>query len=213
MKKLLYIIVTLLVTCYACSGYAMVQERQASIANISQQMSLEDVHRAHGDSYTRISLARNRFGVQYNDGLYVEFTGNAVSYIEVNKNKNLTTYDGLHVGSTMGNVEDALGRADYIDGNFHVYQASGKKDIAFVYDKGNKVVLIYSGLSYEDEENIRKNKDKDKKTNNGNPVRDPLRNYEIASYRLRNIYWNLKSVFNHHGHCNGWNWGWGFPRW
>lgn len=206
MKKLLYIVMTLLVTCYAFSAHAMIKERQASIANICQQMTLDEVHNVHGDSYTRISLARNRFGVQYRDGLYVEFTGNAVSYIEVNKNDNLVTYDGLHIGSTMGNVEDALGRADYIDGNYHVYQASGKKDLAFVYDKNNKVALIYSGLSYEDEENIKNNKNKEKKNNNGNVVRDPLRNYEIASYRIRNIYWNLKSVFNHHGRCGGWRW-------
>lgn len=205
MKHFVFAIITaLLITVAGNTGYAMVKEAQASIDGVSQKMTFEEVKKSHGEAFTRTNLARNRFGIEYKSGLYIEFTGNAVSYIEVSRNKRLCSHDGLHVGSSLGSVEDALGRADTIQGNFHLYQASNKKDLGFVYNKDNTVVMMYSGLSYEDEENIRRENEKIKSKNN-RPRRDIGSEIERGSRQLRNTYWNLKSVFNH-GKYRHWGW-------
>lgn len=206
MKHILFVIVTaLLIAVSGTTGYAMVREAQASIDGVSQNMTYEQVKNLHGENYTRTNLARNRYAIEYKNGLYVEFTGNAVSYIQAENNRKLCSYDGLHVGSSLGQVEDALGRADTIQGNYHLYQASGKKDIGFVYNKDNTVVLMYSGLSYEDEENIRRENEKIKNKNNNRRRRDIGAEIERGSRQLRNIYWNLRSIHKHRG---GYGWGW-----
>lgn len=206
MRKITSILFAIMVMVSATS-YAMVKEAQATIGGVAQYMTSREVVNTQGNPTLRTNLARNRYALEFKSGMYVEFTGDSVSYIEA-KTRNILTEDGLHVGSTLGNVEDQLGRADMEEGNFHIYQASGKKDIAFVYDKNNKVQLIYSGLSYEDEEHL---KQAGNKNNDKNKVRkDVGRDIELASYRLRNIYWNLRSVFDRKHNRN---WGWGFPGW
>lgn len=203
MKKSTTIILSaaLSLSCMA-SCFAMVKEHQANIGEIYQGMTAEQVVAVQRFDYNRTNLARNRYGLTFKNGLYVEFTGNAVSYIEVPNNCGVKTADSLHVGSTMGRVEDALGRADYIEGNYHIYQASGQKDIAFVYDKDQKVAMIYSGLSYEDEEKARKKEEEIKIKKKSN--RDVGNDMERASRQARNIYWNLRDIFGHHR--GGWRW-------
>lgn len=194
MKKLLLLIAAVITFATSSVSYAMVKENQAYINGICQEMTVQQVEETLGKGYTRTNLAKNRYSLLYPGGFYVEITGNIVTYIENDRNNGVTTRDGLHVGSTMAEVEDALGRADFEEGNFHIYRASGKKDIAFVYTNDKKVATIYSGMSYEDEENIRKEDLKKSRAKNKIDIGDEI---VIRTRQMREAYWNLKSVFNH----------------
>ena len=200
MKNIVKTIMVVALVLLTNTSFAMIKERQANIGGLCQGMSIEQVENTLGKNYTRTNQARNRYSLIYPNGPYVEITGNMVTYIEVARNNGVETYDGLHVGSTMGEVEDTLGRADYEDGNFHLYRASGKKDIAFAYTKDNVVATIYSGISYEDEEAVRKEEENNKRERID--VGDEI---VIRTRQLREAYWNLRDVFNHGGYRP---WGW-----
>jgi len=199
------LIFTIILTAMTVTGFAMVQERQAYLGGISQEMTLAQVESILGKNYTRTKLARNHYSMVYTNGFYIEITGDIVTYMETDRNNGIETYDGLHVGSTMAQVEDVLGRADHEEGNFHLYRASGKKDIAFVYTNDKKVASIYSGISYEDEENIRKEEMKKSRAKQRVDIGDEI---VIRTRQMREAYWNLKDVFNHHGrrYHRGWRW-------
>lgn len=203
MKSIKTILTTIVLTfAISASAFAMVKEHQANIGDIHQGMTEKQVIAVQGKDFIRTNLARNRYSLTFKNNLYVEFTGNIVSYIEVLKSRNVLTADSLHVGSTMGQVEDALGRADYVEGNYHIYQASGKKDIAFVYDKDLIVTMMYSGLSYEDEEKNRKKEEEAKHSKRYK--KDIGKDIENGTRQARNIYWNLRDIFGRrHG---GWRW-------
>lgn len=201
MKKLFTTLLTIVTIVMASSAFAMVKEHQATLGGVSQNMSIEQVEAALGKNYTRTKLAKNRYSLIFANGFYVEMTGNMVTYMEVDRNNGVATYDGLHVGSTMGQVEDALGRADHQEGNFHIYRASGQKDIAFIYN-GDKVGAIYSGISFEDEEKIRKEEENKSRAKNRIDVGDEI---VIRTRQAREIYWNLRDIFHHHRY-RGYRW-------
>lgn len=191
------IITTVLLVLITTTASAMVKEQQAYLGGICQGMTIKEVQLALGKDYEKTKLDNNRYAYRYANGFYVETAGNIVTYFENDKDNGIETVDKLHVGSTMGQVEDALGEADHKAGNYHIYKASGEKDIVFIYNVDKKVADIHSGTSYEDEQNIKKEEENEKRSRNRIDVGDEI---VIRTRQMREAYWNLRDVFNHGRH-------------